>query len=63
MALYEEMLQAGTLAELRGDKKLAGHRDAFRIRVGDHRLGFFFRKGTIEFARLLHRKDIYRLFP
>lgn len=44
-------------------KKLKGHRTAYRVRVGDYRLGFFFENSTISLARFLHRKDIYKIFP
>jgi mRNA-degrading endonuclease RelE of RelBE toxin-antitoxin system len=54
---------AQNLAAIRNCKKMAGHSAAFRIRVRDYRLGFFFEKDTIEFARFLHRKEAYRYFP
>lgn len=44
-------------------KKLKGEDNAYRIRVGDYRVGFFWDGETIKFARVLHRKDIYRHFP
>lgn len=44
-------------------KKLKGHRNAYRIRLGDYRLGFFLENGTILLARFLHRKEIYNVFP
>jgi mRNA interferase RelE/StbE len=59
LALFEEVQAARSMNELSGIKKLAGHRDAYRIRIGDHRVGI----GTVEFARVLHRREIYRMFP
>ena len=44
-------------------KKLKGYKSAFRIKVGDYRIGLFIENDVIEFARILHRKDIYNLFP
>lgn len=44
-------------------KKLVGHKNAYRIRIGDYRIGVFVEGNTVEFARILHRKDIYRVFP
>ena len=44
-------------------KKLSGHKSAYRIKLGDYRVGIFVVSGCVEFARLLHRKDIYREFP
>jgi mRNA interferase RelE/StbE len=55
--------RASSLKEISDIKKLKGFKNAYRIRIGNYRLGFYFEKGTIEFARLLHRKDIYRSFP
>lgn len=37
-------------------KKLKGFRNAYRIRIGDYRLGFFHEKSAIQLARFLHRK-------
>ena len=44
-------------------KKLKGHKTAYRIRVGDYRLGFFYENSTILLGRFVHRKDIYKIFP
>lgn len=44
-------------------KKLSGFKNAYRIRVGDFRIGIFITGKTAEFARVLSRKDIYKLFP
>jgi len=59
-----ELLEnADGLNEIRNLKKLAGHSSAFRIRLGDYRLGFFFENEGILLGRIAHRKDIYSLFP
>lgn len=55
--------QANDFHEIANTKKLKGHRTAYRTRIGDYRLGFFYEKSTITLARFLHRKDIYKLFP
>lgn len=44
-------------------KKLSGFKNAYRIRVGDFRIGLFITGETAEFVRVLSRKDIYKLFP
>lgn len=44
-------------------KKLAGHKSAYRVRIGDYRIGFFYENQKIIFARIVHRKDIYNVFP
>ena len=48
---------------LSGIKKLAGHSNAYRIRIGDYRLGFFIVNKTVHLARFMNRKDIYTVFP
>jgi mRNA interferase RelE/StbE len=42
-------------------KKLAGHKSAFRI--SDYRVGIFYENHTVIFARIVHREDIYKVFP
>lgn len=49
--------------EIRNIKKLKGYKIAYRIRVGDYRIGVYFEHNIIQFARVAHRKDIYKLFP
>ena len=51
-----------SLDDIPNTKKLKGNKSAYRIRIGDYRLGFFFENGIILMARFIHRKDIYKLF-
>ena len=44
-------------------KKLTGHKSAYRVRIGDYRVGFFYESSKVIFARVVHRKDIYKVFP
>jgi mRNA interferase RelE/StbE len=44
-------------------KKLSGHKSAYRIRLADYRIGFFYEHDKVIFARMVHRKDIYKVFP
>jgi mRNA interferase RelE/StbE len=55
--------KAENLQEIPSTKKLKGHRNAYRIRIGDYRLGLFLENNTVLLARFLHRKDIYKIFP
>ena len=59
----EVMELANSLDQIPNVKKLKGHKSAFRVRIGDYRLGFFFEDSAILLARFVHRKDIYKLFP
>lgn len=44
-------------------KKLMGFKTAYRIRMGDYRIGIFIEGDTVEFVRIVHRKKIYDVFP
>ena len=59
----EFLERASTLKEIPNVKKMTGFKDAFRIRIGDYRLGFYYRDGELHIARFLHRSKIYRVFP
>lgn len=61
--LIELMEAAEDLGKIPNTKKLQGHKTAYRTRIGDYRLGFFYENETIILARFVNRKDIYKLFP
>ena len=42
------------LNEISGIKKLKGHKSAYRIRIGDYRIGLFYEKNHVELARIVH---------
>ena len=54
---------ARLLTDIPQVKKLSGFKSAYRIRLGDYRVGIFVEGDLVQFARVAHRKDIYRLFP
>ena len=59
-----EAVEKGTkLEDVPQLKKLTGHDECFRLRVGDYRLGMIVKKDAVEFVRCLHRKELYRFFP
>lgn len=60
ISLVEKIKQLNQMPNL---KKMKGHKSAYRIRIGNYRLGFFYENHTIIFSRLLNRKDIYKYFP
>lgn len=62
-ARIEQITNAKTLSDISSCKKLAGFKNAYRIRMGRYRIGFFFENETVELVRILNRKDIYRYFP
>jgi mRNA interferase RelE/StbE len=58
-----EAEKAEKLSQIANIKKLKGHKTAYRIKLGDYRIGFYKEVQIIEFTRVLHRKDIYKYFP
>jgi len=61
--IIDSMQNAKTLASVLNTRKLKGSKNAYRIKIGDYRLGFFLNVNTIELTAFAHRKDIYKLFP
>jgi mRNA interferase RelE/StbE len=63
-ALIRDLKEAESLLEIPNLKKLKGSSFAFRIRIGDYRLGLYqYSEGEILLMRLLKRNDIYKVFP
>lgn len=61
--VIEEVKNADDIREVRNCKKLKGHDSYFRIRISDYRIGLDISGNLAVFARILHRKDVYRFFP
>lgn len=60
---FESIPQCQSIIEINNLKKIKGAKNAYRIRVGDYRLGVFIQNDTVTFSRVLHRKEVYRYFP
>ncbi|MFH1197408.1 MAG: type II toxin-antitoxin system RelE/ParE family toxin [bacterium] len=58
----EEIQMAGNFKQIKNVKKLHGEENFYRIRLGEYRLGIRILENTVEFIRVLHRKDIYKHF-
>lgn len=63
LEIIDLVKEVKNITEIPGVKKLTGYDDAFRIRSGDYRVGVFVSEELVEFARVAHRKDIYKIFP
>jgi mRNA-degrading endonuclease RelE of RelBE toxin-antitoxin system len=61
--VFEEIPQYHNVEEISNLQKLKATDNAYRIRVGDYRIGIFIENEIITFARVLHRKELYRYFP
>ena len=60
---FQDILACQNLSDISNIKKLKREDNAYRIRVGDYRIGFFMKGDTITFSRVLHRREFYRYFP
>ncbi len=61
--VIEQVEAARTFHEIPNLKRLEAKGKYYRIRVGNHRVGFVFEDGAVTFVRCLDRKEIYRHFP
>jgi mRNA interferase RelE/StbE len=61
--IVKSVKEAKTIEGVSGVKKMKGHSSAYRIRVGDYRLGFYLMDEGVLLARFVKRNDIYKLFP
>lgn len=62
-ALITAVEQAPSTDEMVHLKRLKSTERAYRIRLGDYRVGVLIDGDTVRFVRFLHRKEIYRYFP
>ena len=60
---FQDILSCQNLSDISNLKKLKGEDNAYRIRIGDYRIGFFLTGNTITFCRVLHRREFYHYFP
>lgn len=61
--LISQIEAAGSIRQISQVKKLRGFKNAYRIRIGDFRLGLFVHSDLVQLVHLLDRKSIYRVFP
>ena len=61
--LIEELQQTPSLIGIANVKKLKGYKTAYRIKMGDYRIGFLLETDTVMLSRVMNRKEIYRYFP
>ena len=61
--VIEQLQKAGDLTDIPNVKKLKGYKTAYRIRMGDYRIGFLYENEKITLSRVMNRKEIYRYFP
>ena len=59
----KQVSEASASNEIANLKKLSGYKSAFRIRIGDYRIGVIIENNVVTFVAFAHRKDIYKRFP
>ncbi len=61
--VFEEINQYNSSAEINKLEKLSGYQHYYKIRFGNYRVGIKLDNEVFTFERVLHRKEIYKLFP
>ncbi|WP_419801288.1 type II toxin-antitoxin system RelE family toxin [Mucilaginibacter sp.] len=61
--IFQEIPTYKGFSEIKNLKKLQGYELYYRIRTGDYRIVIKYQNDTLTLERVLHRKDIYNLFP
>lgn len=61
--VFEKSERFSDLHQIPNIGKLKGYSNYYKIRIGDYRIGLKFINDTLTFERILHRKDIYKVFP
>ncbi len=61
--IIDQLRNVRLLDEISNLKKLRGYKTAYRIRLGNYRIGFLLEDNIIKLSRIMHRREIYRYFP
>ncbi|OAQ19787.1 type II toxin-antitoxin system RelE family toxin [Thermosulfurimonas dismutans] len=61
--LIFEIKKANSILDIRGIRKLKGHKNYYRLKIKNYRVGVKLEGNKIIFIRVLPRRDIYRYFP
>jgi mRNA interferase RelE/StbE len=63
--VYNVFLASGQLkiTSLNQVTVIVKHKGFYRFKLGDYRIGFYFKGKVLHLSRVLHRKEIYRFFP
>ncbi len=58
-----DLREAQTIRDVKSVKKMKGHKNAYRIRIGDYRIGLYAEDENATLVRVLQRDKIYNYFP
>lgn len=59
----KSVMEAKTVSDIPNIKNLKPHKKAYRIRIGDYRIGLFILGANAGFMDFDHRGKIYKRFP
>jgi len=54
---------ANRISDIKNISHLKSSKTAYRIRIGDYRMGLYIKKNVATFVIFANRKDIYKYFP
>ncbi len=61
--VFKEIPAYTSASEIKNLKKIKGFIHYYRLRIGDYRIGLKINNDELSFERILHRKEIYKIFP
>jgi len=61
--IVNKTISASRISDIPNIRKLKGYKTAYRVRIGDYRIGLLIENGIVVFVVIGHRKDIYKIFP
>jgi len=61
--VFEDIPKFNNIFQALDVKKMRGHKNYYRIRAGDYRIGCRIEGSEIIFYRVKSRDDIYKVFP
>jgi len=61
--VFTTLPEVDRLSAVAGVEAMKGHRNRYRIRIGDYRVGIEVHGNRVEVMRVLHRREFYRYFP
>ena len=61
--VFEDLQLVSSVEEIGFAEKMMGHKNFYKTRFGDYRMGIYRSGNRVELKRVLHRKEIYKYFP
>ncbi|MBC7476206.1 MAG: type II toxin-antitoxin system RelE/ParE family toxin [Candidatus Sericytochromatia bacterium] len=61
--VFNELTCYNSIQEVGKVEKLKGYDNYYKIRFGNYRVGLKYENNFVTLERVLHRREIYKLFP